>query len=147
MAIVTQSQTSRRLNQHALALQRAEEAIELVSRVADPRLSGLANFALGYAQASLFDGRPYFEVALADFRRAGDLSGICLALLVLAAYTDLEHVHEAVPLENEAIKIAEEMGSMSHLVLLWLNHSVSCFLLGEAADAEAFARRVLVASR
>ena len=51
------------------------------------------------------------------------------------------------PLENEAIKIAEELGSMSYLVPLWLNHSVSCLLLGEAAEGESFARRVLLASR
>lgn len=43
--------------------------------------------------------------------------------------------------------IAEELGSSWHSRLLWANHGVTLFLLGEVDEAEAFSRRALLTSR
>jgi hypothetical protein len=132
-----------------LALQLAQDALELAERLDDPRLIGLASYAVGYAQSSLIEGRTSFESALANYRRAGDLSGICLSLQVLAVgtVTTLEGVRQAAALEDEAIKIADDIGSTSHLIGLWINRGISSFLLDEVGPARSFARRVLIAAR
>ena len=148
-AITTLSTISRRSGDTALAFRLAQESLELASRLDDPRLIGLASYAAGYAQPSLVEGRPYFQRALTSYRRAGDLSGICWTLLVLAAgtFTNLEQLREAAAMEDEAIAIAEEIGSTSHLVGLWINRGISSFLLKDPDGARAYARRVLITGR
>jgi tetratricopeptide (TPR) repeat protein len=132
-----------------LALTLALEALEIAERLDDARLVGLASYAAGYAQSSLIEGQAYFEKALANYRRAGDLSGICLSLQVLAAgtFTTIEQVRRAAALEDEAMEIAEDIGSTSHLIGLWINRGISSYLLGDVGPARTYARRVLIAGR
>jgi predicted ATPase len=146
---VTLSHVSRRSGNAVRAKTLADEAMAVAKELDDARLMGLAAFAQGYAQTSLIEGRRFFDVALTNYRRAGDLSGICLTLIVLAAgtYTDLEQVRGAIALEDEAMGIAEEIGSTSLLIGLWINRGVSSFLLGDVGAAREYARRVLVTGR
>jgi predicted ATPase/class 3 adenylate cyclase len=149
LTLVTFSQISRRSGDPALALTLARDALEVAERLDDARLIGLASYAAGYAQTSLIEGRAYFERALASYRRAGDLAGICLSLQVLAAgtFTTIEEVREAAALEDEAMEIAEAIGSTSHLIGLWINRGISSYLLGDVGPARTYARRVLIAGR
>jgi hypothetical protein len=45
------------------------------------------------------------------------------------------------------MELAEELGSMFHLRILWGNHGVFCYLLGEVEGAERYSRRSLVSAR
>lgn len=87
--------------------------------------------------------------ALRLLRQAGDLQWVCNALVFLSISAGIEagDLAQARALSEEAMAIAEELGSSWHSRLLWANHGVTLFLLGEVDEAEAFSRRALLTSR
>lgn len=87
--------------------------------------------------------------ALRLLRLAGDLQWVCNALVFLSISGGLEadDPGEARSLSEEAMAIAEQLGSSWHSRLLWANHGVTLYLLGEVDGAEDFSRRALLTSR
>jgi hypothetical protein len=50
-------------------------------------------------------------------------------------------------LQEEAIAIAEELGYLYHLLVLWTNCGVACYLLGELEAAQRYSSRALRLNR
>jgi tetratricopeptide (TPR) repeat protein len=148
-ALVWLSLISSDLELREPALTHALGALEIARRIGDPRLVGHALHAVGHVQPSPEGGREFYLEALAYFRQAGDLLWVCSTLLHLSIglLTDLEQVRDARAVAEEAMELAEELGSMFHLRILWGNHGVFCYLLGEVEGAERYSRRSLVSAR
>ncbi|HVB51631.1 MAG TPA: adenylate/guanylate cyclase domain-containing protein [Acidimicrobiales bacterium] len=87
--------------------------------------------------------------ALRLLRQVGDLQWVCNALVFLSISSGLGagDPGEARSLSEEAMAIAEQLESSWHSRLLWANHGVTLYLLGEVDDAEEFSRRALLTSR
>jgi len=74
---------------------------------------------------------------------------VCSVLIGLSAgrCTDLEQVREASALAEEAMGLAEELGAMFHLLVLWANQSIYSYLLGDVEEAERYSRRAFLSAR
>ncbi len=148
-ALATMSRVAGRRGHPDEAASYAASALDVARDVGEPRCLGRAYKAVADVQPTVEARRPFCMKSLEHFREAGDSWGICSALLVLAVcdFDDLDQVRNAAKLEEEAILIAEEIGSTSHLLILWSNRAIASFLLEEVEQAETFARRVLITER
>ena len=141
---------SRSLEQGEPGLAHAEAALEIARRINDPRLVGHALYALAQVQPSRGEAdREIYLEALENLRQAGDLIWVCSTLLSLSVgrLTDREQVREARAVAEEAMELAEEVGSSFHLLTLWANHGIYCYLSGEVEAAERYSRRALLSAR
>ncbi len=124
-------------------------AVELARASGDPRDLGramlLATFGVEHATGYAAD----HAEALRLLRLSGDLKWVCTALVFLSISSGLEagNLPLTRALSEEAMAIADELGSSWHSRLLWSNHGVTLFLLGEVDEAEQFSRRALLTSR
>jgi len=148
-ALVWLTMISEKLEQRELALAHARRALQVARRIGDPRLIGRALYAIGYVQPSPEAGREFYLEALVNLRQAGDLIFVCSVLIGLSAgrCTDLEQVREASALAEEAMGLAEELGAMFHLLVLWANQSIYSYLLGDVEEAERYSRRAFLSAR
>ena len=127
----------------------AARAEQLARASGDPRDLGramlLATFGVDHATGHAAD----HAEALRLLRSTGDLQWVCTALVFLSISGGLEtgDLPLTRALSEEAMAIADELGSSWHSRLLWSNHGVTLFLLGEIDEAEQFSRRALLTSR
>ena len=141
---------SRSLEQGEPGLAHAEAALDIARRINDPRLVGHALYALAQVQPSRGEAdREIYLEALENLRQAGDLIWVCSTLLSLSVgrLTDREQVRAARAVAEEAMELAEEVGSSFHLLTLWANHGIYCYLSGEVEAAERYSRRALLSAR
>jgi predicted ATPase len=91
----------------------------------------------------------YYSLALAEFRRQGNLHRICTALMGLSITGGLfaGDLNETKTLTMEAMEIAEQIGSQFHIQLLLSNLGVTLFLSGDIEESERFSRRALFTAR
>ncbi len=124
-----------------------ERAAELARESGDPRSIGRVLTLGTYGQWGA-RSEDHAE-ALGLLREAGDLQFVCTALIFLSISGGFEKgdLPYARALSEEAMAIAEELGSAWHSRLLWSNYGVTLYLLGEVDEAEQFSRRALLTSR
>ncbi|HTT60116.1 MAG TPA: adenylate/guanylate cyclase domain-containing protein [Acidimicrobiales bacterium] len=129
----------------------AERATQLARSSGDPRHIGQALILGTYGE---WDGHQFghsalHTEALALLREAGDLQYVCTALIFLSISGGFERgdLPYARAIFEEAMAIAEELGSVWHSRLLWTNYGLVLYLLGEVDEAEQFSRRSLLTSR
>ena len=147
-ALVWLSFIARNLEQRESGLAHAEAALEIARRINDPRLVGHALYAVALVQPSRGDAEREINLeALVNLRQAGDLIWVCSTLLSVGRFTDPEQVREARAVAEEAMELAEELGSTFHLLTLWGNHGIYCYLSGEVEAAERYSRRALLSAR
>jgi len=127
----------------------AARAEQLARASGDPRDIGRALLVRSYG-ARVDDGQSAVDAeALRLLRQSGDLTWVCLALVFLSISGGLGEGNLSLTrtLSEEAMAIADELGSSWHSRLLWSNHGVTLFLLDEVDEAEQFSRRALLTSR
>lgn len=129
--------------------QLGRDAFELAQASGDPHAIGHATLVRALTEMDSSTAHDYFLQALDYFRRVGDLLGVCTALIGLSITGGLfaGDAREAKALTDEALAIAEEIGSPFHTQILWTNHGITLFLLGELEESERFSRRALFAAR
>ena len=123
---------------------------ELLARVSgDPRDIGRALLSGSYGVYDSEGQREIHAEALRLLRQSGDLVWVCFALVFLSISGGLEEGNLSLTrtLSEEAMAIADQLASSWHSRLLWSNHGVTLYLLGEVDEAEQFSRRALFTSR
>jgi predicted ATPase/class 3 adenylate cyclase len=128
----------------------AARAEQLARASADPRDLGRAMLVGTYGVREDIVGQSVVHAeALRLLRQSGDLQWVCNALVFLSISAGIEagDLGEARALSEEAMAIAEQLGSSWHSRLLWANHGITLYLLGEVEEAEEFSRRALLTSR
>ena len=125
------------------------EAFELAQSSGDANAIGHATLVRALTEMDSSTAHAYFHEAIDYLRRAGDLLGVCTALIGLSITGGLftGDARETRVLTDEALAIAEEIGSPFHTQILWTNHGITLFLLGELDESERFSRRALFAAR
>jgi tetratricopeptide (TPR) repeat protein len=137
------------LGQPDVGLAYGERAVEIARQVGDHGLIGRALAAVGFVQPISAARRDSYLDALVHLRQAGDLTWACSALIGLSIgdWSNLEQVRESRALQEEAIAIAEELGSLYHLLVLWTDCGITCYLLGEVEAAQRYSSLALRLNR
>lgn len=148
-AMVVRAFTLTDLGRRDPALEFANAALELARRINSPRRVGEALCAVVYSYRSPSETREQILEALAIFRQLKDSNWISsmLVFLSISLGEEQEDVREARALNNEAMEVAEEIGSTFHRLLLWSNAGAFSFFLGEIDQAVQQSRRALRLSR
>ncbi|MGC2484815.1 MAG: adenylate/guanylate cyclase domain-containing protein [Acidimicrobiales bacterium] len=124
-------------------------ALDLARESGSPRNIAMALIYGTYGDArGIHHGAAHAE-ALDLLRQAGDLQGVCSALVFLSISLGFAegNLSFARTVSEEAMAIADDLGSAWHSRLLWSNYGVMLFLSGEIDAAEQFSRRALLTSR
>jgi tetratricopeptide (TPR) repeat protein len=127
----------------------ANAALDLARRINSPRRVAEALAAVVYSYRSPTETREQILDALAIFRQLNDSNWVStmLQFLSLSLGETQEDVREARALNEEAIELAEEIGSTFHRMILWSNSASFSFFLGEFDLAVQQGRRALRLSR
>jgi predicted ATPase len=125
----------------------AREAIERATTCGSGWALGMAQYSRDFALSSATEHHST-EEALRLLRASGDLSMTCVALMNHA----LESLFRGDALGakrvlDEAMAIADDMGSTFHSQILWIDAAVTLFLLGDVEEAERYSRQVVFAAR
>lgn len=131
------------------ATRRADAALEIATRLNDANLMGFALITRGLCYQNLGEGRQFHERALDKLRQAGNLAMVCTALVVTSLSRGLYEgdLEETKELSEEALKIAEEIGSTTHDLMLSSNLGVVLCLLGQFEESEKSVRHALIVMR
>ncbi len=149
-ARITLTLTAAELELEEERLEHAARADQLAHTSGDPRDRARALLARTYGVREDMPGQSVVHAeALGLLRQAGDLQWVCNALVFLSISGGIEasDLDAARALSEEAMAIAEQLGSSWHSRLLWANHGITLYLLGEVEEAEEFSRRALLTSR
>ncbi len=127
----------------------AREAYDMAQASGDPVAIGHASIIRALTERDFSTAHGYFLETIDYLRGLGDLLSVCTALIGLSITGGLYagDAREARALTDEALAIAEEIGSQFHTQILWINHGITIFLLGEVDEAERFSRRALFQAR
>ena len=132
------------------ATELGRESLAIARDLGDPRLVGDALYCLALAHVDLGPeaARELLVEALAEHRRAGDTSWMCLDMGNLAAtMASMGRLVEARPLIEETIGLAEEVGFTRALPNHWAGLGMALLLDGEPEKAVPLCRRALLAAR
>ncbi len=130
------------------ARQIAERSVELARRVGDAWLLGHCLLMAARIQVSMGDRQPFLEESLAAFRRAGTIAPLASVLLTSSFIAaDRSDVAECINLCQEAVEVAETVGSLGMLRILWNNLGFWECAVGNVDEARRSARRSLMAAR
>lgn len=152
-ALVIRSHTWVDLERRDLGFEYASAALDLARSIDSPRRIAEALAAVVYAHDSPFElpaeSRAHTLEALAIFRQLSDsyYESTMLVLLAFSHFETLQDVREARALYEEALELAEEIGSNFHRLLLWTNSGVFSLLLGEFDLAVQQSQRALRLAR
>lgn len=124
-------------------------AVDLARASGDVSVLGDAFLVRAFSANDFPTSHEYYLLALAEFRRQGNLFRICTALMGLSITAGLfaGDLNEAKSLTMEAMEIAEQIGSQFHIQMLLSNLGVTLFLSGDIEDSERFSRRALFTAR
>lgn len=131
----------------------ADEGLSVAAASGDVNALAYAEWIIGmmheYDENSAEERRRVLRSACDHFREAQNLSGLASALLSLSIgfIANDDQVREAMALNEEAIALAEQVGSLSTMTFLLGNGSIYHLVLGDLDEAEAKARRALIQSR
>jgi len=144
-ALATRAFTWADFGRRDLALDYANGALALARDVNDPRGVAEALSALAYSHQELVGAREYIREALELFRQLNDSYWISLMLIFdsISHGESLKDIREARALNEEALELAEEIGSTFHLMILWSNAGAYSFFLGEIELAVQQKRRAM----
>jgi hypothetical protein len=136
-------------NQWNSGLECARRALDLARRINSPRRIAEALNAVAYAHKSPTETQDYVLEALATFRQLQDSFSASLSLIFLSISLGetQEDIRRARSLNEEAMELAEEIGSTYHRLMLWSNEGMFDFLLGEVDSAVLQSRRAMRLSR
>ena len=146
---VFRSTTWSDLGRKDVAIEFGRAALEQARLMNDPELVALALFAVTHSTDPLSDAREEITEALAIYRARGDLQWISTMLVYLSislSYS-LEDFQEALARNQESAVLAEEIGSIFNLMVLWSNASILSLQLGDFDAAVQHGRRALRLSR
>ena len=137
------------LGRHDLALEPANAALELARSINSPRAIAEALAAVVSSHQSLGEVREQILESLSLFRQLGDSFWVSAMLVYLSIshFETMEDVREGRALYEEAIELAEEIGSTFHRLILWCNSGIFSLLLGELDAAVQLEQRALRLSR
>lgn len=137
------------LGHKELGLENANAALELARSINRPRSIAEALAVVVYSHQSLPEAREYILEALTIFRQLNDSYWVSLTLIFdsISLGETQEDVREARALNEEAMELAEEIGSTFHRMLLWSNAGAFSHFLGEFDLAVQQGRRALRLSR
>ena len=126
----------------------AARGVELARQAGDAWLLGHCLLMAASSQASIGDRTPYLEESLAAFRRSGAIAPLA-SVLLMSSFMAAERsdVAECITLTREAVGIAETVGSLGFLRILWMNLGFWECAVGHVDEARRSARRALVATR
>ena len=126
----------------------AAAALSIGESLGDDRLQGWA--LLWHIAGDIPDEerRTYLHESIRRFRAADDRQGLFASLTNAAVFEALapESLGEAIRLSEEALRVAEEIGSSLATTMLETNLGVLRMVNGDAVEAEALARRSLIAA-
>ncbi len=148
-ALNTKASTWADLGRHDLAIEPANAALELARSINSPRSIAEALAAVANSRQSLGEVREQILESLTLFRQLGDSFWVSAMLVYLSIshFETLEDVREALTLYEEAMELAEEIGSTFHRLILWCNSGIFNLLLGEFDAAVQLGQRALRLSR
>jgi predicted ATPase len=141
--------TSADLDLKDAAIVMANAALDLARRVNSPRWIAEALGTLAYTDLTGPEARGQVLEALAIFRQINDPYWISmmLASLSVSHFETLQDVRDARALNEEAIELADEIGSTFHRMLLWYLAGAFSFFLGEFELSVEQSQRALRLSR
>jgi predicted ATPase len=137
------------LGHKELGLEIANAALELARSINRPRSIAESLAGVVYSHQLLHEAREYMHEALTIFRQLNDFYWVSLTLVFdsISHGETLEDVREARALNEEAMELAEEIGSTFHRLMLWSNSASFSFFLGEFDLAVQQGQRALRLSR
>jgi predicted ATPase/class 3 adenylate cyclase len=132
-----------------LAVEYASAALDLALRIKIPRRIAEALGILAYADLTAPEARGHILESLAIFRQINDtlMISTMLAQLSLSRIETDQGLHEGRVLNQEAMELAEEIGSSFHLLFLGYLAGAYSLFLGELDLAVQQSRQVLRDSR
>jgi hypothetical protein len=99
-------------------------------------------------QVSFGDRQTFLDESLAAFRQAGTIAPLASVLLTSSFIAaDRSDVAECIRLNREAVEVAETVGSLGMLRILWNNLGFWECAAGNVDEARRAARRALMAAR
>ena len=148
-ALATRAGTLLALGRNDLALDCANGSLELARRINDPRRIGEALAAVALIDFTAAEVRARILEALGIFRQVNDSYWISLLLgfLSVSHFETLQDVRDSRVINEEAMQLAEEIGSTQHLILLGYLAGAFSLYLGEIDLAVQQSKRALRLSR
>jgi len=129
-----------------VAFKHATAAELLAQELGSPESHGFALLSLARLIEDEHQRRPLALSALEKFREAGDLRGQFSALISASIYdvTDEADLPESIRMSEEALEIAEEIGTITGPLILRMNLGFFQLEAGDVEAAENRARRTLL---
>jgi predicted ATPase/class 3 adenylate cyclase len=145
MAMVEQARALQLLERHAPALSLADECLAAARALANPSLLGRAHDQLAAVLTDAAAAQSHRLEALACFREAGDLVLECteLMLVAISGWENMKDVWAGRGTLEDALVLAEQLGSGGHLAYLSANLAITCAILDDLEAAEEYCRRNL----
>lgn len=149
MAMLEQGRALRLLERHDEALAMADGCLTLARELVKPSLLGRAHDLLSTVLTDGPTAQAHRLEALACFREAGDRILECteLMLVAISGWEDRKDVVAGRAALEDALAIAQQLGSPGHMAYLWGNLAIACSILDEFEQAEEYCRRNLRAVR